>query len=97
MSDIVCDLCPKNALYTLLIQDLVKEKDGIQEPIRFFCMEHTVKRVNACLTVVGRYSISIDPTGQKQGAPVTRKKGVVNGRKRVDNDDSVAAEVNRFS
>lgn len=90
--DVQCDGCARTAIYVVMIQDLIKEKDGIQDPVKFMCMEHTVKRVSVCLSVPGRYSITIDPTGAKQRA-TTRKKG----NRHNQDDDSIAAEVNRFS
>lgn len=91
--DVQCDGCARTAIYVVMIQDLIREKDGIQDPIKFMCMEHTVKRVSACLAVPGRYSINIDPTGAKQRA-TTRKKRV---RGHVQDDAAIEAEVNRFS
>ena len=95
MNEIQCDSCPRTAVYTCIIQDLVKERSGEKEPVRFFCMEHTVKRVNVCLAVPGRYSIAIDPTGQHQRSRNTKKPGTKSAVKPTD-PDKIEAEVNRF-
>lgn len=95
MADIMCDSCPRNAIYVLIIQDLVKERDGQKDPVKFFCMEHTVRRVNACLAVPGRYSITIDPTGQHQRTKNTKNKGKVTVR--PDDLDKIEAEVNKLT
>lgn len=91
--DVQCDGCPRTAIYVVMIQDLIREKDGVQDPVKFMCMEHTVKRVSACLSVPGRYSITIDPTGAKQRATRTVKK---RGQRTAD-DTALEAEVNRYS
>lgn len=90
--DFQCDSCPKTALYVVIIQDLIKEKDNIKDPAKFLCMEHTVKRTTAVLAVPGRYTILIEPTGAKQRATRTVKKRGT----RVENDEDVAAEVNKW-
>lgn len=88
-----CDTCPKTALYMILVQDIIKERDNIKDTAKFFCMEHTVKRVTACLAVPGRYTIIIEPTGAKQRATRTVKK---RGQRTTD-DATVEAEVNRYT
>jgi hypothetical protein len=58
-------------------------------------MMHTTKTVSAILAVPGRYSIIIDPTGQKQRArsKSTKNRAVV----RPDNLEKLEEEMSRFS
>lgn len=66
MSIIQCDMCPRTAKYALIVQDLVKAKDGLADPVLLVCVEHTTKRINACIAVVGRYSFTIDPLEHRE-------------------------------